>query len=381
MALVTEIAPDVYRISVYAPAIDMQFNHFLVRDEAPLLFHAGYKGMFGEVRQAVETLIDPGRLRYVGFSHFESDECGALNEWLELAPSAETVSGVVGSLVNLNDFAIRPARACTAEDVLETGRYRFRFVPTPHVPHGWDAGVLFEETRRTLFCSDLFHQWGEVEPLTQSSILERSREALLKVQASPLAGYVPYTHHTGRILAELAALKPRTLAVMHGSSFQGDGESALHGLAEIMKTCLGPSYGTKKPQGTLYQRLGGYDTIAGIIDDLFARLREDARFTRFAAGRSLDSHHRARQLLVDQLCALAGGPCYYIGRDMKTSHAGLAINEAEWTANLDHTRAALSRYGIPEAEQAEFLSLFTRYRDEIVEPAASAAGSSSTGQG
>ncbi len=240
MARVTEVAPDVYRISVYAPEIDMEFGHFLVRDDEPLLFHAGYKRMFSEVREAVATLIDPARLRYIGFSHFESDECGALNEWLASAPAAETVSGIVGSMVNLSDFAIRPPRACAPDEVIETGRYRFRFVPTPHVPHGWDAGVLFEETRSTLFCSDLFHQWGLVEPLTQSSLLDRAQDALLKIQASPIAGYVPYTHHTGRILAELADLKPRTLAVMHGSSFQGDGEAALYGLAEIMKACLGP---------------------------------------------------------------------------------------------------------------------------------------------
>jgi len=239
MAAITEIAPETYRITTYVPEIDLQFSHFLVRDEHPLLFHTGYKRMFPEVSQAVRTLIDPARLRYIGFSHFESDECGSLNEWLGHAPQAEAVSGLVGAQVNLNDFAIRPPRALGRDELLETGRYRFRFIATPHVPHGWDAGVLFEETGRTLFCSDLFHQWGQPEPLTESSVMERAREALLRIQAGPLAGYVPYTHHTGRILESLAQLNPQTLAVQHGSSFRGDCAAALRELAELWRATLG----------------------------------------------------------------------------------------------------------------------------------------------
>jgi hemoglobin len=123
----------------------------------------------------------------------------------------------------------------------------------------------------------------------------------------------------------------------------------------------------KAPSRTLYERLGGYDVIARVIDDLFARLRSDPLFERFGAGRSLDSHHRARQLLVDQLCSLAGGPCFYIGRDMKISHAGLRITEAEWDANMRHTEAALHTMRITEPEKTEFLSLFTRYKQDIIE--------------
>jgi hemoglobin len=123
---------------------------------------------------------------------------------------------------------------------------------------------------------------------------------------------------------------------------------------------------------SLYHRLGGYDVIAAVIDDLFALLRSDARFTRFGAGRSLDSHQRARQLLVDQMCQLAGGPCFYIGRDMKTSHAGLGITEQEWEANMACTRQALNKHGIGAREQAEFLALFERYRGDIVEAKAAA---------
>jgi len=238
MALITEIAPEVYRISIYNPDIHLQFNHFLVRDDQPLLFHAGYRRMFDELREAVRTLIDPARLRYISFSHFESDECGGLNHWLELAPQAEAICGFVGAIVNLNDFAIRPVRTVSNEDRMDTGRHRFRFLATPQVPHGWDAGVLFEETQATLFCSDLFHQWGDVEPLSQSSVLNRAREALVQIEAGPLARYLPYTRHTGRILEELAQLEPRTLAIMHGSSFRGDGATELRGLAELWRVTL-----------------------------------------------------------------------------------------------------------------------------------------------
>jgi hemoglobin len=120
---------------------------------------------------------------------------------------------------------------------------------------------------------------------------------------------------------------------------------------------------------TLYQRLGGYDAIAGIIDELFGRLRGDPLFSRFGLGRSIDSHNRSRQLLVDQVCALSGGPCLYLGRDMKTSHAGLAITEGEWEANMQHTLSSLQKFHIPQREQQEFLELFTRYKNEIVEKA------------
>jgi len=370
MAIITEVAPEVFQISIYVPEINLQFNHFLVRDEQPLLFHAGYKRMFPELHEAVTSLMNPAQLNYVSFSHFESDECGGLNQWLELAPQAETVCGFVGAMVNLNDFAVRPARATTGEERIETGRYRFRFIATPQVPHGWDAGVLFEETNRTLFCSDLFHQWGNMEPLTESSVLGRARDALLQTEAGPLAGYIPYTHRTGRILENLANLEPRTLAIMHGSSFRGDAASELRGLSEIWKVSLGAPDGGQSSAGadaSLYRRLGGYDKIAAIVDGTYAELMQDPAFARFSGGRSQDSQRYARQLLVDQVCALAGGPCFYIGRDMKTSHTGLDITTTEWEVSLKHTTTSLRKNGVPDREQAEFLSLFERYRADIVE--------------
>ena len=235
MTAIDEIAPDLFRLSVYVPTLDMQFNHFLVRDEEPLLFHAGLKGMFPALHEAVARLIDPATLRYIAWSHFESDECGALNEWLQVAPQAEPVCTLVGKLVNVDDFSLRPARGLTAEDVLTTGKYRYRFYPSPHIPHGWDAGLLFEETRRTLFCSDLFHHFGDVAAVTSSDLLEPTQQAMQRLQQGPLAGYLPYTRHTPSVLHSLASLKPDTLAVMHGSSYQGQSEQLLTGLAELLR--------------------------------------------------------------------------------------------------------------------------------------------------
>ena len=240
MVSTTEIAPNIYRIAVFVPEINLEFSHFLIRDDEPLLFHAGLRSMFPVVREEVSRLINISKLKYVGFSHFESDECGSLNQWLELAPTAQPICGLVGALVSVNDFSIRPARAMTLDDTLSTGQYSFRFIPTPHVPHGWDAGVLFEESDRTLFCSDLFHQWGHREPATDNSIMDRCRDALLESEAGPFANYVPYTHHTGRILESLALREPKTLAAMHGSTFYGDGAHALRDLGTVMREVLGP---------------------------------------------------------------------------------------------------------------------------------------------
>lgn len=239
MASVTEIAPRVHRISILYREINLQFNHFLVVDDEPLLYHTGMRRMFPEVLEAVKRIIDPASLRWIGFSHFEVDECGSLNDWLRAAPHAQAVSGIVGSLVNLSDFADRPPRALHPDETFHTGRFRFRYRPTPHLPHGWDAGVLFEETQRVLFCSDLFTHNGDVEPLTESDILSRARQSLIDFQAGPLMDYMPYTPNTRRLLKSLAALNPQTLATMHGSSFTGNCAQALLDLDDVMKEMLG----------------------------------------------------------------------------------------------------------------------------------------------
>ena len=235
MTTINEIAPDLFRLSIYVPDFDMQFNHFLVRDEESLLFHAGLKSMFPALRDAVAKLIDPAQLRHIAWSHFESDECGGLNDWLQLAPDAQPVCTLVGKLVSVDDFSIRPARGMTSDDVLSTGKYRYRFYRSPHIPHGWDAGVLFEETRKTLFCSDLFHHFGNVEAVTTSDLIEPTRKAMQRLQEGPLAGYMPYTRQTEGVLCSLAGLMPETLAVMHGSSYIGQGDRLLIDLAGVIK--------------------------------------------------------------------------------------------------------------------------------------------------
>lgn len=238
MAAVAEIAPDVYRISVFARDLNLQFNHFLVKDEEPLLFHTGLNRMFPELREAVARIVAPDQLRWIGFSHFESDECGSLNKWLEAAPRAVPVCNFLGAVLNLRDFAIREPRVLDEGDHLQTGTRRFRFCSTAHLPHGWDAGVLFEQTTRTLFCSDLFFHPGDVEPLTSSEIVGRSRQALAEMQNSPFAYSVPYTPQTDAIFERLAGLEPATLATMHGSSYFGDGATALRDYARVIRELM-----------------------------------------------------------------------------------------------------------------------------------------------
>ena len=239
MTAISEIAPDVYRICTYIPDFDLQFSQFLIKDEQPLLWETGMKQMFPAVREAVAKIIDPATIRWIAFSHFEPDECGSLNEWLELAPLAQALCSEVGALVFVNDGAVRPARGIGKDQCIDTGRNRFRFYPTPHLPHGWDAGILFEETNGTLLCSDLFHQVGNVEPCTESDIIGRARHAMQTMQAGPLMDYMPWTPKTESRLRELAALAPRTCATMHGSAYRGDIAHALLDLAGVMQEVLG----------------------------------------------------------------------------------------------------------------------------------------------
>jgi flavorubredoxin len=236
---ITEIASDLYRITTYVPEINLQFTQFLVHDQEPLLFHTGMKAMFPLVHDAVKSILDPSQLRWIGFSHFEADECGSLNEWLQVAPAAKPVCSTIAAGVSVNDFAIRAAHGMTDGEVLQTGKYRFRFIRTPHVPHGWDAGLLFEETQGTLLCSDLFHQNGDVEPLTHSDVVDRACQSLIDYQASPFANYIPYTQQTDPILQKLAELQPRTIATMHGSAFAGDGKRAIQDFAIVLREVFG----------------------------------------------------------------------------------------------------------------------------------------------
>ena len=235
---VAEIAPDLYRISTFHPDYGIQFNQFLIKDDEPFLMHTGFKKMFPLTLEGVASVIEPSTLRWIGFSHFESDECGALNEWLAASPQAQAVCSLVGAIVMVNDFADRPPRVLADNETLQIGTHRLRFLSTPHVPHCWDAGLFLEETDRTLLCSDLFFQPGDPDPLIEAGIVDRAREAMIANLSSPLANDMPYTPYTDTTLQRLAALEPRTLAVMHGSSFRGDGRTAILDLAEAIKETL-----------------------------------------------------------------------------------------------------------------------------------------------
>ncbi len=240
MTNITEIAQDIFRINTFIPEANLGFSQFLVRDEEPLLFHTGMRSLFPAVREAVASLIDPSSIRWIGFSHFEADECGSLNEWQEIAPNAAGVCSMVAKLVSVDDFANKnPAKGMIDGEEFSTGRHTFRFLATPHVPHNWEAGLLFDTTESVLFSSDILHQNGDVAPLTTESVTDRVRQSMLEMQASPLADYLPYTPKTDATLKRVASLKPKTVASMHGSIFSGNGEQAILEYADALKEVFG----------------------------------------------------------------------------------------------------------------------------------------------
>jgi flavorubredoxin len=242
MTKITEIAPDIFRINTFITEFDLGFSQFLVRDDEPLLYHSGMRALFPVVHEAVGKLIDPSKLKWIGFSHFEADECGSLNEWHNAAPNSAAVTSMVGKLVSVDDFApTNPAKGMNDGETFETGKRKFRFLHTPHVPHNWEAGMLFEETTRTLFSSDILHQAGDVEPTIESEgdVLQRARATMIDIEAGPLAHYFPYRKKTDIELDRLAALKPNAVATMHGSVFQGDGGAVLKGYAGLLSDILG----------------------------------------------------------------------------------------------------------------------------------------------
>jgi flavorubredoxin len=236
---VTEIARDLYRISTFHSGFGIQFNQFLLKDEEPFLMHTGMRKMFDATLEGIARIVEPARLRWIGFSHFESDECGALNELLRIAPRARAVCSFVGANVMVDDFADAPARVLADGEVLQTGSHRLRFLSTPHVPHGWDAGLFFEEVERTLLCSDLFFHPGDPEPLNRADVVALASVSVRASTSGPMAHDMPYTPYTDATLRRLAALEPRTLAVMHGSAYEGDGRAAILELASVIRETLG----------------------------------------------------------------------------------------------------------------------------------------------
>lgn len=225
---VDEIAERIYRLSTFLPAVGprgLTFNQFLVDAEQPLLFHCGQRALFPAVSQAAARIMDLRRLRWITFSHIEADECGALNEWLDAAPAATVTHGAIGCAIWLNDQAPRPPRALADNEVLDLGGRRVRRLDTPHVPHCWDAGLLYEETTGTLFTSDLFTHAGDPVAVTGGDIVGPA------IEAEKQFGYTALTPATGATIRRLAKLAPRTLAVMHGSSYSGAGAPVLETLA------------------------------------------------------------------------------------------------------------------------------------------------------
>jgi flavorubredoxin len=225
---VDEIADDMYRISTYVPEVSPEgftFNQFLVKADEPLLFHTGPRGMFPLVAEAVATVVPVEALRWITFGHVESDECGSMNMWLTAAPDSRVAHGALGCDVSLNDLCDRPPRALGEGEVIDLGGKRVRQISTPHVPHGWEAQLLFEETTGTLLCGDLFSQIGAGPAVTTDDVVEPALAAERLFHASSL------TPNTAGTLRQLGDLSPTTLAIMHGASFRGDGKAALYDLA------------------------------------------------------------------------------------------------------------------------------------------------------
>ena len=226
---IDEINDGLYRLSTFVPDVSPEgftFNQFLLAADEPLLFHTGPRGMFPLVAEAVAKVLPVESLRWITFGHVEADECGAMNMWLAAAPQSQVAHGALGCLVSLNDLCDRPPRALGDGEVIDLGGKRVRQISTPHVPHGWEAQVFYEETTGTLLCGDLFTHVGRPAPLTEGDVLGPAMAAEEMFHSTSLAP------HTAATLRALGDLKPTTLAIMHGSSFRGDGGAALYGLAD-----------------------------------------------------------------------------------------------------------------------------------------------------
>ena len=228
---VHEIAHGIFRLSTLVPDIappaGFTFNQFLVLGDEPLLFHTGPRRMFPLVLAAVSKLMPPSRLRWISFGHVEADECGSMNDWLALAPQAQVAHGAIGVDTQLNDLADRTPRLLQNGEVIDLGGgKRVRYIDTPHTPHAWDSGIMFEESTRTLLCGDLFTQVGNGPALVTGDIVGPA------IAAEDMFRYSSLNPDMGATIRGLSALSPRTLGLMHGPSFEGDGAAALRALAE-----------------------------------------------------------------------------------------------------------------------------------------------------
>lgn len=221
---VDEIGNGIYRI--HTPIPGFSFNQYLILDEKPLLFHTGLRNMFSQTCEAIKKIMPIERLDYIAFSHFEADECGALNEFLAVAPNAVPVCSAVAAMTSIGDFADRAPQPLKDGEKLSTGKRQFTWLDAPHVPHGWECGYMMEETTKTFFCGDIFTQPGDSHPaITQADILEPSEALRHQME------YYAHAKNTTAILEKMASFKPTTLAVMHGSAWTGDGASLLKALS------------------------------------------------------------------------------------------------------------------------------------------------------
>jgi flavorubredoxin len=230
---VHEIANGIYRISTPLPPSvvpgGFSFNQYLVVDNEPLLFHTGLRKLFPSISEAVARVMPVDRLRYISFSHFEADECGALNQWLAAAPQAMPVCGRIAAMTSVEDFADRPPRVLTDGETLSLGTHTVQWSDTPHLPHAWECGFLMEQHTRTFLCGDLFTQPGaDLPPLTESDILGPSEAFRRQLD------YFSHTKNARAMLERLATTQPTTLACMHGSAWRGDGAQLLRALADSL---------------------------------------------------------------------------------------------------------------------------------------------------
>jgi flavorubredoxin len=224
---VDEISDGIYRIATFVPEASMSFNQILVTGDEPLLFHTGMRALFPLVSEAVGRVLPIETLRWISFGHVEADECGSMNQWLAAAPDARVAFGGIGCMVSVNDLADRTPRVLDDGESLDIGGKHLRYVATPHVPHGWEAGVLYEETTRTLLCGDLFTQMGDGPALSEGSPMDAT------IVAENAFGYSSLAPSTTPILLSLADLEPTTLALMHGPTHHGDGAGWLRDLAAL----------------------------------------------------------------------------------------------------------------------------------------------------
>ncbi len=224
---VAEIAEGVHQLNTHFAEMDFGFNQYLIAAEEPAIFHTGMRGLFPAVSEAVASVLPVDSLRWVTFGHVEADECGAMNDFLAAAPQATVAQGAIGCMVSIGDLADRPPRPLADGEVLDLGGHRLRWIDTPHVPHGWEAGIVFDETTGTLFCGDLFTRMGGYRPAVDDDLLGPA----LAADAGDDFGSWSLRPNSGQVIGRLADLEVTTLAPMHGPAFTGDCRAALRDLA------------------------------------------------------------------------------------------------------------------------------------------------------